>query len=103
MHNVGKSEDKKRQPSGFRRALSQDGALRWIASQMLAQPYANVTGGALRRKFADLLGATNAHIGWMQAIPNFIQATQMLAPLLIERLQRRKPLVLRCMALSYCV
>ena len=103
MHNVDKSEDKKRQPSGFRLALSQDGAVRWIVSQMLAQPYANVTGGALRRKFADLLGATNAHIGWMQAIPNFIQAAQMFAPLLIERLQRRKPLVLRCTALSYCV
>jgi len=89
--------------SGFRLALSQDGALRWILSAMLAQPYANVTGGALRRKFADLLGATNAHIGWMQAIPNFIQAAQMFAPLLIERLQRRKPLVLRCTALSYCL
>jgi MFS family permease len=70
---------------------------------MLTQTHGTITAGPLRQKFAELLGAKDVHISWMQAIPNFMQVMQLFAPLLIERLPRRKPIVVVAATLHYGV
>jgi len=71
----------------------------WTASTALASVYSAVTAGVYNTGYALFLGASDAQIGLLSAAPAWGQLAQLISPLLIERLRRRKPLCL----LTYCV
>src|SRR5690606_19299556 len=72
-----------------------DRGLRWIlVDGVLAQAMGVLTGGAILVAFAVALGASPAVIGAMAAIGPATQFLQIPAVGLVERLQRRKLIVL---------
>ena len=96
-----------RTPSDERSGLSRLDTLRgmrwWSLSGAFGAVYSSITAGAYATGYALHLGASNAVVGLLSAAPSWGQLLQMVSPLLIERLRRRKPLVLICYAGAYSV
>jgi HEAT repeat protein/predicted MFS family arabinose efflux permease len=66
----------------------------WNLSGALSAVFGSITSGTVSTGYALFLGATNSQIGLLSAAPLWGQVLQLVSPLLIERLQRRKPLLL---------
>lgn len=66
----------------------------WNLNGALEAVYTAITTGVYTIGYALHLGASSAMIGLISAAPSLGQILQAISPLLIERLQRRKPLIL---------
>jgi len=73
----------------------------WLLSSGLSAVYTAITAGAYNTGYALHLGATSAQVGFLSAAASWGQTLQILSPLLIERLRRRRVLCLAAFAVSY--
>ncbi|MXZ76325.1 MAG: MFS transporter [Gemmatimonadetes bacterium] len=72
----------------------------WNVNGMLESVHSAITTGVYTTGYALHLGASSAMIGFISASISIGQLLQAISPLLIERLQRRKPLCLSANAVS---
>jgi|GEM_PF-1107349 len=75
----------------------------WNVRGAFAAVYWSITEGAYRTGYALHLGASNALIGVLSAVASWAHVLQMVSPLIIERLSRRKPLCIGAFAVSHCM
>lgn len=90
-------------PSGLTNTEILRGMRSWTVSSALAAVYSAITTGAYNTGYALHLGATTSQVGLLSAASSWGQTLQLLSPLVIERLQRRRFICLAAFLFSYAL
>ncbi len=87
-------------PGGLTDAQRQRGLKLVLREALFSQTFVTLIGGVILIDFALALGASNAAIGLLAAIPFIAQVLQLPAIFVVEKVRRRRAIVLACSGTS---